>query len=244
MTTLQPRLRFESSYRALAHLALRETSALGWALFHKAPDAPAPRSLRSIGREIPVEALAEPAPDEVLIFPLSPAVPGTAADAWIAFLFADRNTAAAAIEPLARIAESFSELWATRGRDVFSLALLRRITAIEADLMDSRIADRVNGLLATPAKPDLLETVVSHVTAVTRPEGTAEVLRSSLRELEEELAERRVTGQAKAVLQATQSLTEEEAHLHLRILSRRSRRRIKDIALEIVRQSRLEVRTA
>ena len=45
------------------------------------------------------------------------------------------------------------------------------------------------------------------------------MLEQTLTELEEEIAERELTAQAKAVLQGAYSMSEEQAHLHLQITS-------------------------
>ena len=60
------------------------------------------------------------------------------------------------------------------------------------------------------------------------------MLEQALRALEEEIAERKLTNQAKAVLQSAYSMSEEQAHLHLRTISRKSRRPLKEIARELI----------
>jgi AmiR/NasT family two-component response regulator len=60
------------------------------------------------------------------------------------------------------------------------------------------------------------------------------MLEQRLRELEEEIAERKLTGQAKAVLQSTYNMSEEQAHLHLRTISRKSRKPLKEVAQELI----------
>jgi hypothetical protein len=240
MTTLTPRLRFASSLRALAQFAMRETSAVGWSLVQYAPDGSGANVVSSLGTAIPSTVLTEPAPDRLIVLPLAP----VGADAWVAFAFADSEAAASAAHSIPRFVEAFSAIWATRHRDSHYAALLRRISLLENELMDSRIADRINGLLHGPSRADALDTIAGHVSSVLNAEGATEVLRTTLRQLEEEVDERRVTGRAKAILQATAALTEEEAHLRLRAMSRRTRRRVRDIALDILRQHQLQAKTA
>ena len=43
-------------------------------------------------------------------------------------------------------------------------------------------------------------------------------------------------GRAKAILQKSQGMSEEEAHAHLRVVSRKSRRRVKDVARQVIEQ--------
>ena len=81
---------------------------------------------------------------------------------------------------------------------------------------------------------DPLEAMVNHVRTVVRPGVAIRALESILKELEDELEERRVTGQAKALLQATHSLSENQAYTHLRVLSRKSRRPLKDVAMDVI----------
>jgi AmiR/NasT family two-component response regulator len=62
------------------------------------------------------------------------------------------------------------------------------------------------------------------------------MLEQRLPELEEEIAERKLTTQAKVVLQSAYSMSEEQAHLHLRTISRRSRKPLREIAREVIEE--------
>jgi len=62
------------------------------------------------------------------------------------------------------------------------------------------------------------------------------MLEQRLRELEEEIAERKLTTQAKVVLQSAYGMSEEQAHLHLRTISRRSRKPLREIAREVIEE--------
>jgi AmiR/NasT family two-component response regulator len=54
-------------------------------------------------------------------------------------------------------------------------------------------------------------------------------------DLEDQLEERKIIAEAKDLLQATQGITEEEAYSQLRLNSRRSRRRIFEVAHQLVK---------
>jgi AmiR/NasT family two-component response regulator len=60
------------------------------------------------------------------------------------------------------------------------------------------------------------------------------VLEQLTRELEEEVEERRLTNRAKAILQSVHGMSEEQAHAHLRQTSRKTRRKLKDVAVELI----------
>jgi len=110
-----------------------------------------------------------------------------------------------------------------------------RIGELEAELVDAKIAARLSGLLVDGAgAKNLIDTIESHVEVVLRPKGFGAMLEQTLRELEDEIAERKLTTQAKAVLQSAQGMSEEQAHLHLRTISRKSRRPLKQVALELI----------
>ena len=110
-----------------------------------------------------------------------------------------------------------------------------RIGEMEAELIDAKIAARVSGLMADGARNgDAIGTVEDHLAGVLRPSQFGTMLEQRLKELEEEIAERKLTAQAKAVLQNVYGMSEEQAHLHLRTISRKSRRALKEVARELI----------
>jgi len=60
--------------------------------------------------------------------------------------------------------------------------------------------------------------------------------RRAVSELEQEIEERRLAGQAKQILQTIQGISEEQSHAQLRLLSRKSRRRLKEVAEQVIRE--------
>ena len=87
--------------------------------------------------------------------------------------------------------------------------LADRLAGSEARLLDSKIADRVRGYLTSEAESDLTEAVIRHVETVLRPKRTRVLLEQALSELEEEIEERQLVGEAKQILQARDSVSEE-----------------------------------
>jgi AmiR/NasT family two-component response regulator len=222
---------FKSSLSALARVAFQETKATGFALFHKTDEAPGLLRVAALGSEISPRALLRDENLPLVGFPLHT---GGEQDGLVAFSFQDRAASARALEPLNRLREAIEIIWAARRPDARYFDLVTGISTLEARLIDSKIADRAQGLLAGERGSDLLDSMVRHVKTVVRPGMGSRTLESILKELEDELEERRVTGQAKALLQATHSLSENQAYTHLRVLSRKSRRPLKDVAMDVI----------
>jgi hypothetical protein len=222
---------FESSILALARVAFQETRAIGFTLFQKTDEAPGLLRVAGLGAEISVHALLE---GEILLLVAFPLHTGDAQDGFVAFSFEDRAASDRAREPLASLRDALEIIWAARFPDARHFELVAGIGTLEARLMDSKIADRAQGLLAGERGSDPLGAIASHVRTVVRPGVAIRTLESIAKELEDELEERRVTGQAKALLQATHSLSEKQAYTHLRVLSRKSRRPLKDVAMDVI----------
>jgi hypothetical protein len=114
------------------------------------------------------------------------------------------------------------------------MLLVERLADLEARLMDSKIADRVQGYLADETDSDPSEAIARHVETVLRPTRTRVLLEQTLSELQEEIEERRIVGQAKRIMQANDSVSEEQAHIELRLRSRKSRKPLKDVARQVI----------
>jgi len=111
-----------------------------------------------------------------------------------------------------------------------------RIGELEADLADEKIADKVIGLLdARDQRGEAIEAIERHVGKVLGSRSFSQILDNALRELEDRVAERSFTAQAKAVLQAEHGMSEQQAYLHLRLISRRSRQRIGEVARQVLK---------
>ena len=110
-----------------------------------------------------------------------------------------------------------------------------RIGEMETELIDSKIAARIEGLTTDRMRgEDPIAAAESHVEGVLRPSEFGRMLQRSARELEEEIEERKLTSRAKAVLESEYGMTEEQAHLHLRALSRKNRRPLGEVARELI----------
>jgi AmiR/NasT family two-component response regulator len=115
--------------------------------------------------------------------------------------------------------------------------LALRIGEMEAALIDAKIAARTNGLLADGARAsDVIGTLENHIEGMLRPSEFGTMLEQKLRELEEEMAERKLTAEAKAILQDRRGMSEEQAHLHLRAISRKSRKPLREVAKDVIKE--------
>jgi AmiR/NasT family two-component response regulator len=75
------------------------------------------------------------------------------------------------------------------------------------------------------------------VESVLRPGQLGTVLEQLTEELEQEIAERELTNRAKAVLQSRYGMSEDQAHVHLRLVSRKSRKRLRDVARDLLEET-------
>src|SRR5580692_8003039 len=84
-----------------------------------------------------------------------------------------------------------------------------RIGELEAELIDAKIAARVSGLLEDGARNgDAIGTLEDHAEGVLRPSEFGTMLEQRLKELEEEIAGRKLTAQAKAMLRSAHGMSE------------------------------------
>jgi AmiR/NasT family two-component response regulator len=208
---------------------MREVGADGYAFFKKAAGALTFLRHDAAGSVITENAFANP---QVVTYPLG-------ADGVLAFAFQDRARLREARPQLDRIAGTIEAVWrATHTVEHYS-QLANHVAELETSLMDAKIADRTLGFLVTRGQ-DPIEAIARHVEGVLRETSTRRTLQQISEELEEEVEERRLVGRAKTFLQKSQGMSEEEAHAHLRVVSRKSRRRLKDIAREVIEQHSVE----
>jgi AmiR/NasT family two-component response regulator len=137
---------------------------------------------------------------------------------------------------LKRIMPLFESLTKFVGEQTRQVKLASKISELESGIAAEKILDRAKGLLRE--HPQLneatIELVDRHVAKVLASRQFSQTLQDRLNELEGLVAERDITSQAKAVLQEQLGFSEEKAYLHLRTLSRQRRKRISEIAREIV----------
>jgi AmiR/NasT family two-component response regulator len=63
------------------------------------------------------------------------------------------------------------------------------------------------------------------------------VLGQLLVEIEQEISERDLANRAKALLQSRYGMSEDQAHVHLRLVSRKSRKRLRDVARDLLEEA-------
>lgn len=217
---------FQNSLTALAQVAMRETGAEGYAFFRNNPDARAVARLDASGAAISENALAGGLAG-VVTYKL-----GT--DGILAFAFQDEGRVGQVRPQLDRIAETIDAVWSAAQTAGRYSELASEVADLEVRLMDSKIADRVRGFLSNRGDSSPVEAIARHVDGVLRPASTGRVLEQLSRELEEEVEERRLTNRAKAILQSVHGMSEEQAHAHLRLTSRKTRRKLKDVAVDLI----------
>ena len=110
--------------------------------------------------------------------------------------------------------------------------LLARLTHLQWELADSKIAERTAGLIASgEAEPAKIQ---EHIERVLQSIDDFDALSKRIKDLESEIASRKQIAAAKAMLQKTRGLSEQQSYLHLQRLSRRTRRALTEVANEIL----------
>jgi hypothetical protein len=133
------------------------------------------------------------------------------------------------------IAASITSVLLRSRQASLTIHLANRINLLHAELADGKITDRARGILReTSTRCDPGGLMRQHVNRVLDGADILERLRHEVSKLELEVENRRVISKAKQVLQQTHHLSEEQAYLHLRNASRKSRRRLLDIAGEVI----------
>jgi hypothetical protein len=219
---------FENSLRALAQITMHETGADGFAFFRVDPETSAVILHEAGGIPISDTSVAGGNTDPRLVaYPL-------ANDGIVAFTFPDEDLSGTARPQLDRAAVAIQAVWAAARSTSRYAQLASQVADLEVCLLDSKIADRVRGMLSSAGAADTLEAIALHVEGILRPASTRRTLERISRELEDEMEERRLTNRAKAILQSVHGMSEEQAHIHLRQSSRRTRKRLKDVALDLI----------
>jgi hypothetical protein len=219
------------SLQPLALLALKEAGADGYAIYQVDPKTQARELKFSWGVPVPESSEGGFTVDS---FPLRAA---DAVTGILVFVFRGSAITPAARAVLERIAGAIEEVWRLSLAPAAYARTAARIGELETELADSKIADRARGLLANAAAPqDAIDTIVRHVESVLRPGHLSTVLGQLTQEIEHEIAERELASRAKAVLQSRYGMSEDQAHVHLRLVSRKSRKRLRDVARDVLRE--------
>ena len=217
------------SVEPLALIALRETGAGGCAISAIDPKGGAARVIASFGLPVPAAnesgAYVTSAPLDV-----ASSVSGT-----ISFVFRTEQERQSASPLIERAARSIEAVWRLTWLRELCVDRAAQIGELQAELADSKIGDRARGLLDQAAgHRGAIETMQRHIETVLRASQSLKLLERTSQQLEEELAERKLSQTAKSILMETCGMSEEEAHLHLRSLSRKGRRPLKAIAQDLI----------
>jgi hypothetical protein len=218
------------SLQPLALLASREAGADGYAI-HQVDPAAGRREVKfAWGAAVPE---ASETGLTVTSFPLHA---GDEVTGVLTFVFRGAAISPRAQSVLERIASAIEEVWRLSLLPQSYARSAARIGELEAELADSKIADRACGLLADGPPPEAIDTIARHVESVLRPRQLATVLGRLLEEIEHEIAERDVANRAKVLLQSRYGMSEDQAHVHLRLVSRKSRKRLSDVARDLLEE--------
>ena len=221
------------SVHTLAALAAREAGADGYAIYLGNSEDGYTR-LGGEGAAITDADLAPKPCNSVVAFPLRALGAGSAV---LAFLFRSRACTATSKSRLCRMSAAIEQVWRMAGVAADLAGVAARIGELEAQLADSKIASRTRGYLENrgDSQHDIVEAVTRHVQNVLRPFESNALFEKRRKELESELEERELAERAKAILRESSGLSEDAAHLHLRMVSRKTRRPLREVALDVLR---------
>lgn len=219
MSTLSVRIAgiFHDSLRALGEICVRETGANSYAFSRSGEELL--RGGTGAEGDFSVQYLLDG--DDVLTL-----------------VFGDERAAKSADERIALLIPCIKAVWSARNDSEIYASLAGQVAELETRLMDTKIAERARGFLTDVNHCIPLDVLKRHVESVLKPTQTRLVLQGISRELQEEFEERQIVSRAKAILQSAQSMSEEEAHAYLRALSRKSRRRLKQVAEQVIEESK------
>jgi ANTAR domain len=220
------------SLQSLAQIALQKAGADGYAIYQLDPRTDVRELKFAAGSSVPqshVDGFT------VTSFPLHA---GDEATGVLSFVFRGTSVSAGAQSVLTRIAGAIEDVWRLSLVPQTYARNAARIGELEAELADAKIADRADGLLAAGQPPaDAIDTIARHVESVLRPGQLATVLGQLIVEVQQEIAERDLANRAKALLQSRYGMSEDQAHVHLRLVSRKSRKRLRDVARDLLEES-------
>jgi hypothetical protein len=221
---------FNESLFTLALVAMRDAGADGFAYFRWSAAGVFTRSLSS-GVAIREGAVAERSSENLASFPLH----GRGkVDGILAFEFSNAKMCDVARPRLKRFVPTIERVWVAQWLPDTYREVVESISARETELIDSKIAIRARGFLNQEPGGPSLDALLRHVDSVLRPSSKLRTLRQILRELQDEAEERKWADRAKSILRHAHGFSEEEAHAHLRKLSRNSRRPFAEVAREVI----------
>lgn len=150
----------------------------------------------------------------------------------VAFSFEESSIDEKRVSILDRLSQTIENVYRV---PISTDQVLARICSFEAELLAIKISERTRGLLRDCVQNDeSIETVVRHVESVLHRRPTRELLNTIESDLKDRLLERKLVVKAKQVLEAQDGLSEEEAYLWLIHQSKIRRKRLRDVAREVI----------
>jgi hypothetical protein len=218
----------------LAQIAVNDAAAAGYAIY-QVDLATGQRELKlAWGTPVPESSGCGFVADSYAL------QPGETVTGVLTFVFRGSAIAPATRAMLQKIARAIEAVWRLTLLPSDYARHAARIGEMETELADSKIAERARGMLANGAPPpDALDTIVRHVETVLRPGQLQTVIEQVGQQVEQEIAQRELAKRAKALLQTRYGMSEEQAHVHLRLVSRKSRKRLQDVARDLLEEPRV-----
>jgi ANTAR domain-containing protein len=222
------------SLQALAQIAVRYAGAEGFAIYQLNPKEAVQELRCSWGVQVPGHDAAGWATDSYELS-VDESIQGL-----LVFVFR-RGANSKNVRPvLERIAGAIESVWRLSFIPDEYARKAAHVGQLEAGLADAKIEDRARGMLSDAALPEAgIDAILRHVESVLRPGQLATVLIQTVTDVENQVAERALANRAKNVLQRRYGMSEEQAHVHLRMTSRKSRKRLSEVALDVLRDARL-----
>ncbi len=221
------------SLTALGQLAMRETGAAGYGLYRLDRETGTLVRLQACGTPV-FEFGRTPGLQSAVSYAARVPGPDTHVDTHVlTFVFRSPTLSEESVRCLERmtgLAERVLSLslWPAR-----YAALAEQTAELETQLVYAKVRDRARGLIRSQA-PGGVETLGAFSEAILSRTETPAMLERLVADRREELQERSLAAQAKAVLESVYRMSEEQAHHHLRVMSRKNRRPLKDVALEVI----------
>lgn len=222
---------FRDSLSLVAKIGMRGAGATGFAFFERGSEASAWLIVDAAGLALAADWLSGLDDPLAMKFLLRSAGVG---EGMLVFVFPSASVAEAGRQKLETLDPVFQSLWSAQCSRLSYINVVEGIAELEARVLESKITHRARGLLASNAQGDIIETIAQHIHTVLHSASTGELLQRIRVEFQDELKERSVLAEAKAILQGTHGMSEEQAHIHLRRLSRRSRKRIQSVAQDVI----------
>jgi hypothetical protein len=228
------------SLEPLAQIAIHNTGAEGCSIYQLDPQTGQRELKFACGTPVPEPDTENPDIDSPRLdsFPLRV---DEKVDGLLTLVFRHNTPSEGRHALLERLARSIEAVWRLRLLPDSYARKAARIGELEAELADAKIADRARGMLASvqPMSGDAVEAITRHVESVVRPGQLDAVMSELTSEVERQIAERALASRAKILLQTRYGMSEDQAHNHLHLVSRKSRRRLGDVAREVLKEPQL-----